>query len=195
MRKTLYVLVATFLMAMATVPVVVSQSGEPSSDPGVQVVEVSEAGFSASFPADWEISIPMARREAELPVAPDATEPAYETTIVWARAADGRWCDVDLYEGTALSLTDHAVWLQQRLASIFEIDRIVESMPVELPAGEAWRIDMDDAVRGRSWVMYLLGSDARQYLLSCADALHSEEDWLSVAESIVLQTATEEPAA
>ena len=169
MRRTIGLLVATCLLVIGATPIVVGQSETPSSDPGLQRVEVPAAGFSASFPASWDISIPMARRDAELPVATGATEPASETTLLWARAADGRWCDVDLYEGTALSMAGHAAWLQQRLASIFEIDRIVESMPVVLPAGDAWRIDMDDAVRGRSWVMYLLGSDTQQYLLSCAD--------------------------
>lgn len=202
MRRTLKVLMVTCLLAIGTVPVVVGQSEEPTSDPGVQLVEVPEAGFSASFPADWDISIPMARREAELPVAPDATEPAYETTLVWARAADGRWCDVDLYEGTALSLADHAVWLQERLERPYEwlqepqeIDRVVEVGPLELPVGEAYRVHMDDGAQDRTWTMYLFGSGHEQYLLSCVAELGAVEDWLPIAESIELQPTTEKPAA
>jgi hypothetical protein len=199
MRRAVIVLMTMGLLAAGVAQAVTAQSAGPtqseqptqSAGPtgavGVtQRVEVPEAGIAMSFPADWTIRIPMSGRVSDVPANPDATEPACETTLIWALGDDGRWCDVDMYEGTGLTLEEHAAWLQAKLQAVFKVDRFLATTSVELPFGTAIRIDMDDAVRDRTWRMYLFERGAEHYLLSCADQLHSEDDWMSVAETIEL---------
>ena len=55
-----------------------------------------------------------------------------------------------------------------------------------MPAGQAWRIDVNDERKERSSRLYLLEHDGDHILLTCSDTLDSTEDWLPIAESIEL---------
>lgn len=187
MPRASVVLLLSSLLVLGLAQPLVAQSDPAGESPGYQRIEVPEAGLAASFPAGWKVMTPMARRESEFGDRPEDGTPVYVWTTIFAMAGDGSWCDIDLFEDFPMSLAEHVTLLEGWLYGGYPFGRTGGSTPLQLPAGDAWRIDMSDESERRSWTMYMVESGSDRYMLTCADELGSREDWLSIAESIELQ--------
>ncbi len=178
-------------LALAVLPQTgVAQVEDTGSTLDVQRVELAGIGISASFPAGWKVMTPMVRRASWFDRGIDDTTPVYAWAAVFATAGDGRWCDIDRFEDFPWSFAEHAAFLERWNVSgnLYGVSGGYE--PVELPAGSAYRIDVDDELQGRSSVRYLFEYGSDRILLTCSDVLGSSEDWTSIAESIELGPRT-----
>jgi hypothetical protein len=209
MRRMIPTLTAA-LLALSAGPALTADAAEPTAEASavasveptdLERVEAPEAGIAMSFPADWNVRVPMASRESEIRTGPDA-EPVYVTTVFMANAGDGRWCDVDVYGAIPVPLDQHVYSYAGYLQSVYEVDRTITVTETELPVGDALRIDMADAVRDRVWAMYMFdrvgadGADPDRFLLTCVADPGTEPYWEAIAESVeLLPAVVEEPAA
>jgi hypothetical protein len=118
-----------------------------------------------------------------------------------ANAGDGRWCDVDVYGAIPVPLDQHVYSYAGYLQSVYEVDRTITVTETELPVGDAFRIDMADAVRDRVWAMYMFdrvgadGADPDRFLLTCVADPGTEPYWEAIADGVELLPAVEAPAA
>jgi len=152
----------------------------------LQRVELPEIGVAAGFPAEWHVMTPMQPRESWYDISAEDDTPVYAWTGIFATGEDGRWCGIDRYEDFPWTLDEHATFLERWNVSSSLNGRTGGYEPVELTAGPAWRIDVNDERKGRTSRLYLLAYDGDQVLLTCADELGSTEDWLDIADSIEL---------
>lgn len=160
-------------------PAASTAPGEP------QRIEVADAGISVSFPAGWRVSTTLVRRASWFEQG-DGVTPVYAWSVVFATAGDGRWCDIDRYEDFPWPFDEHAAFLERWHVSGNLYGRDGGSARVVLPAGVAYRIELDDELKGRSSVRYLFEYGADRILLTCTDALGSDEDWREIAASMEL---------
>ncbi len=201
MRPSIPAVMATLLALGATPALAADDTQQAATDEmGYQRLEVPEAGIAMSVPSGWNVHIPMASRESEIRTGPDA-EPVYVTTVIMANAGDGRWCDVDVYGSMPVPLEQHVYAYAGYLQSVYQIDRSVAVTETQLPVGDAFRIDMDDAVRDRIWAMYLFDGPtdgetaADRFLLTCVADPGSEPYWQPIAESVELLPPVETESA
>lgn len=181
MRRALTpVLAAATAMMLGTLPVLAADGAAP------QRVELTEIGLAATFPAGWRVMTPMSPRESWFDVSADDASPVYAWTGIFALGEDGRWCGIDRFEDFPWTFDEHATFLEQWHVSASLYGRSGGYEAIELPAGRAWRIDVNDEIKERSSTLYLLEHDGDHVLLTCADVLYSEQDWLPIAESIEL---------
>lgn len=157
--------------------------------------EVPEIGLAAAFPADWNVRAPMTPRESWYDVSADDETPVYAWTGIFAIGDAGRWCGLDRFEDFPWTLDEHATFLEQWHVSASLYGRNGGYVAIDLPAGPAWRIDVNDERKERSSRLYLLEHGDDHILLTCSDALGSTEDWRAIAESIELGPRTVEAPA
>lgn len=174
---------ATLVLPAATVA-----AADP--EPGPQRVELPEIGLAASFPAGWRVRTPMSPRESWFDVSNEDETPVFAWTGIFATAGDGRWCGIDRFEDFPWTFDEHAAFLESWHVSASLYGRSGGYEQVELPAGSAWRIEVHDELKQRSSTIYLLEQAEDHVLLTCADHLGSEEDWLEIAASIELGPRT-----
>ena len=174
-------LAASVLGAVPTV-------AEPADE--VQRVELPEIGLAATFPGDWKVMTPMSPRESWFDVSAEDETPVYAWAGIFAIGDAGRWCGIDRFEDFPWTFAEHATWLEQWHVSASLYGRSGGYEAIELPAGPAWRIDVNDEIKERTSTLYLLKHGADHVLLTCADELYAEEDWLFIAESIELGPRT-----
>jgi hypothetical protein len=155
-----------------------------------QRVELPEIGLVAAFPADWTVRTPMTPHDSWFDVSPEDSTPVYVWTGIFATSGDGRWCGIDRFEDFPWSFDEHAAYLEHWHVSghLYGVSGGYEA--VDLPSGEAYRIDVDDQLKERSLKLYLLQQGDDRVLLTCADKLGSTEDWQTIAESIELGPRT-----
>lgn len=184
-RTALNLAVMTALLLLSWASVEAGDSEDPS-----QRVELTEIGLAASFPGGWHVLTPMSPRESWFDVSADDKTPVYAWAGVFATGGDGRWCGLDRFEDFPWTFDEHATFLEQWhvSASLYGRDGGYET--VELPAGPAWRIDVLDELKERSSTLYLLEYGNDHVLLTCADQLGTERDWLEIAETIELGPRT-----
>jgi len=185
--RSIAALLALSLLIPGSARPLAAQADPTAEGTGYQRVEVPEAGLAASFPVDWKVMTPMARRESEFGHRPEDDTPVYVWTTIFATAGDGSWCDIDLYEDFPMSLGEHVSLLEGWLYGSYLYGRTGGSTPLQLPAGDAWRIDMSDESERRSWTMYMVELGSDRYMLTCVQDLGSQQDWLSIADSITLR--------
>jgi hypothetical protein len=161
-----------------------------TDEPAFERVEVPEIGLAAAFPADWNVRAPMTPRESWYDVSADDETPVYAWSGIFAIGDAGRWCGLDRFEDFPWTLDEHAAFLEQWHVSASLYGRNGGYEAVELPAGPAWRIDVNDERKERSSRLYLLEHGGDHILLTCSDTLDSTEDWLPIAESIELGPRT-----
>jgi hypothetical protein len=181
-------LAGSLLAALPTVAT--AQTGEEGPPPETQRVVLPELGISASFPAEWSVFTPLVRRASWFDQSLGDDSPVYAWSTVFATAGDGRWCDIDRYEDFPWSFAEHAAFLERWHVSGSLFGRSGGYATVDLPAGTAYRIELDDRLKGRSSVRYLFEYGADRILLTCTDVLGSTEDWLSIARSVELGPRT-----
>lgn len=204
MRRTIPATVA-ILLTLSSAPALAQEAEEaaaesPAAESESQEVYAPSVGLSISFPADWRVGLPEGERVSAL-TSPDG-EPILETTAVMANGGDAGLCDVDVYLDMSAPLRDHAyayaAYLQQTFGSVPMV--VTET---ELPAGNAYRIEIVDAERDRIRSLFLFdgvvaedGSFDR-FLLSCATPSAAEPIGQAVAETIAISAPApvEEPAA
>jgi len=171
------------MLLVAAMPAI---AADATPTEALQHVELSEIGVAATFPADWHVMTPMQPRESWYDISAEDDTPVYAWTGIFATGEDGRWCGIDRYEDFPWTLDEHAIFLERWNVSSSLNGRTGGYEPVELTAGPAWRIDVNDERKGRTSRLYLLAYDGDQVLLTCADELGSTEDWLEIADSIEL---------
>jgi hypothetical protein len=180
------------LCALAAAALVLAPSSVTADDPepAAQRVELPEIGLAASFPAEWRVRTPMSPRESWFDVSTEDETPIFAWTGIFATAGDGRWCGIDRFEDFPWTFDEHAAFLESWHVSASLYGRAGGYERVELPAGSAWRIEVHDEIKQRSSTIYLLQQADDHVLLTCADHLGSEEDWLEIAASIELGPRT-----
>ena len=182
---------ATLTLALATSASAAAEAVPILTDePALERVEVPEIGLAAAFPADWNVRAPMTPRESWYDVSADDETPVYAWSGIFALGDEGRWCGLDRFEDFPWTLDEHATFLEQWHVSASLYGRNGGYEAVELPAGPAWRIDVNDERKERSSRLYLLEHGGDHILLTCSDTLGSTEDWLPIAESIELGPRT-----
>lgn len=176
-------IVATSLLVPIAAQVTVAESSSPDPGAALSRVDVPEAGISLAFPEGLSVNVVMEREEVDLP--PEAAEsgPVYVWVVLSALAPDGHGCQLGMYESYPLTLEEHAEWIGQQADDV-GFAGTVESTHVSLPAGDAIRIDLEDAEQGFYGTAYLMESHAARYQLRCFDFAPAEDDWLSVAETV-----------
>lgn len=204
MRRTIPATVA-ILLTLSSAPALAQEAEEaaaesPAAESESQEVYAPSVGLSISFPADWRVGLPEGERVSAL-TSPDG-EPILETTAVMANGGDAGLCDVDVYLDMSAPLRDHAyayaAYLQQTFGSVPMV--VTET---ELPAGNAYRIEIVDAERDRIRSLFLFDGVAAEdgsfdrFLLSCATPSAAEPIGQAVAETIAISAPApvEEPAA
>ena len=170
--------------ALVTAPAVATE------EPTTQRVELPEIGLAAAFPADWSVRAVMTPRESWFDVSAEDQTPVYAWAGFFAIGDEGRWCDLDRFEDFPWPLDEHATFLEHWHVSGSLYGRSGGYEAIELQAGPAWRIDVNDERKGRSSRLFLLEHEDDHILLTCSDALGSPEDWLAIAESIELGPRT-----
>lgn len=183
---------ATMALAVALTATTTMTSGSIAADSAgdAQHVELPEIGLAATFPAGWHVMTPMSPRESWFDVSAEDETPVYAWTGIFAIGDDGRWCGIDRFEDFPWTFDEHATFLEQWNVSASLYGRSGGFEAIELPAGPAWRIDVNDEIKGRTSTLYLLEFDRDHVLLTCADELYSTVDWLPIAESIELGPRT-----
>ena len=177
-------------VALAALVLSPSTVAATDREPASQRVELPEIGLAASFPAEWRVRTPKNTREARVDVSSVDETPVFAWTGIFATAGDGRWSGIDRFEDFPWTFDEHAAFLESWHVSASLYGRSGGYEPVELPAGQAWRIEVHDELKERSSTLYLLEHADDHVLLTCADRLGSEEDWLQIAESIELGPRT-----
>jgi len=180
------VLAVTVALPLAAQSAWSASAADAISPSEPQRVELPEIGLAASLPAGWHVLTPLQPRASWYDRGADDDTPVYAWSGIFATGGEGRWCGIDRYEDFPWTLDEHATFLERWNVSGSLNGRTGGYEPVELRAGPAWRIDVDDERKGRSSRLYLLAYDEDQVLLTCADDLGSSEDWLDVAQSIEL---------
>lgn len=213
MRRTIPATMA-ILLTLGSAPVLAQEAEDAAGSPAAaspaaespaaqaetQEVYAPAVGLTISFPAGWRVGLPEGERVSAL-TSPDG-EPIMETTAVMANGGDAGLCDVDVYLDMTAPLRDHAyayaAYLQQTFGSVPMV--VTET---ELPAGNAYRIEIVDAERDRIRSLFLFDGVAAEdgsfdrFLLSCATPSAAEPIGQAVAETVVIDApaAAEEPAA
>lgn len=157
-----------------------------ANDEAAQRVELPEIGIAATFPAGWRVMTPMKPRASWFDVSADDATPVYAWAGTFATGGDGRWCGIDRFEDFPWTFAEHARWLEHWHVSGNLYGRNGGVELIELPDGPAYRVDVNDEIKERSSKLYLLEHEQDHVLLTCADVLGSEEDWLEIASSIEL---------
>lgn len=183
-------LAASCALASAALVLPPTTAAATDADPDSQRVELAEIGLVASFPAEWRVRTPMSPRESWFDVSTEDETPVFAWTGIFATAGDGRWCGIDRFEDFPWTFDEHAAFLESWHVSASLYGRAGGYEQVELPAGVAWRITVHDELKERSSTIYLLEHEDDHVLLTCADRLGSEEDWLAIAASIELGPRT-----
>lgn len=174
------VLVAAAALALSVTPAVAAESDGPHH------AELPEIGLAATFPAGWRVLTPMSPRASWFKVSAEDETPVYAWTGIFAIGEDGRWCGIDRFEDFPWTFDEHATFLEQWHVSASLYGRNGGYEAIELPAGPAWRIDVNDEIKERTSTLYLLEHEGDHVLLTCADVLYSEQDWMPIAQSIEL---------
>ena len=180
---------AAWRRALLSIPLLASLAllpGTARADEPTQHVELPEIGLAADFPAGWQVRTPLQPRESWFDVSTEDDTPVYAWTGIFATGGDGRWCGIDRFEDFPWTVDQHAAFLERWHVSASLYGRDGGYGAVMLPAGPAWRIDVHDERKGRTSVLYLLEYEGDHVLLTCADELRSDEDWLAIAQSIEL---------
>jgi hypothetical protein len=172
------------LAAIAPSPAAVVASEE------LQLVELPEIGVTVSFPADWHVMTPMTPRASWFDVSADDATPVYRWAAVFALGDAGRWCDIDRYEDFPWTFEEHAAFLEHWRVSASLYGRSGGYARIVLPSGPAFRVDVNDELKGRNSTLYLFEHGRDHVQLTCSDTLGSEDDWLDIAESIELGPRT-----
>lgn len=182
---------ASALAALLAVAIAVPMAATvAAADDADQRVEVPAIGLAATFPADWNVRTVMQPRESWFDVSLDDTTPVYAWSGIFATGDDGRWCDIDRYEDFPWTFYEHAAFLEHWHVSGNLYGRSGGYEAIELRAGPAWRIDVNDERKERTSRLYLLEHGEDHVLLTCTDVLGSAEDWRDIADSIELGPRT-----
>ena len=171
-------------LMLGALPAVAADRDEP------QRVDLPEIGLAATFPAGWRVMTPMSPRESWFDVSDTDKTPVYAWTGVFAIGDEGRWCGIDRFEDFPWTFDEHATFLEQWHVSASLYGRSGGYEAIALPAGRAWRIDVNDEIKERTSTLYLFEHEEDHVLLTCADVLYSEHDWLPIAQSIELGPRT-----
>ena len=175
---------AALALAVMLAPAAVATEDE------AQRIEAPGIGLAAEFPASWNVRTLMTPRESWFDVSAEDSTPVYAWAGFFALGDEGRWCDLDRFEDFPWSLDEHATFLEHWHVSGNLYGRSGGYEAIELRAGPAWRIDVNDERKGRSSHLYLLEHEDDHILLTCSDTLGSPEDWLTIAQSIELGPRT-----
>jgi hypothetical protein len=161
-----------------------ASAAEPTGE--AQHVELPEIGLAATFPPGWRVMTPMSPRESWFDVSAEDQTPVYAWAGVFAIGEGGQCCGIERFEAFPWTLDQHAAFLEQWHVSASLYGRSGGYEAIELPAGRAWRIDVNDEIKKRTSTHFLLEHGRDHVLLTCADELYSEQDWLPIAQSIEL---------
>ncbi len=190
MRRTLAVMLAAGL-SIGSVASTVAQDPVGDEDPGLQRIEIPEAGVGVSLPADWSVDVEMRQREDwGLYDEGLADEPVPFWSVIYASLEGWPWCDLTWYPSHPLTLAQHAERYVALMAPSTDVERPIESRPTVLPAGEAYRFVIFNGPSDDHTTVYLLAAGDARYFLQCVDTERAEDDWLPLAESLVLLEAT-----
>jgi hypothetical protein len=187
MRRSIMVSsVVSLLLAGSRVPAM-AQDG---ADPGYQRVEVPEAAVALALPADWAVDIELDEREdfylSEL--FPEAAPVTY-WNVLYASGSGRPWCDVTWYPAHPMTLEEHALLFEQLMTPSTNVERTIEVVPAELPAGAAYRFVIYNQPTDDYQTVYLIGSGPSRYALWCVADERVEGDWLAIAQTLEPSTA------
>lgn len=183
MRLSMSTGLATCLLVVVTAAAGAAQEGVTGEEVEFQRIEVPEAGISMAFPAGWSVATRMVREEGQLP--PGSGEEATTDVMLVLEAADqtGGGCLLGMYPEHPLPFDEHVEWVARQHAETPDVVASVGSSPVELPFGQAMRIDIVLTDGGHS-AAYLFESGESRYQLFCGGPERPPDDWRSVAETI-----------
>ena len=185
--RTLGTLAVVACTAIVASPPAAAEEESPSGEPAAAVrVEVPEAAVALSFPADWDIDVEMRQGEdwglSERYV--DAA-PLRFWNVLYASPGGRPWCDVSWYPEHPMTLAEHAVEYELLMTpTLSEVERTIEVLPTELPAGEAFRFVIYNGPTDDFGTVYLLESRAGRYFLQCVSDERADDDWLSIASTL-----------
>ena len=154
----------------------------PAPAVDAQRVEVPEAGIAVSFPADWDVEVEMERGEFSLD-DPDAPPVEY-WTIVTATVGESTWCDITEYAYQPGPLSQNADDLVLSSTDSDEDVVAAPAVPVQLPVGEAYRVDAHDATSRRDTTTFLFDGGTSRYFLTCMSDDLGAHDLLGIAQSV-----------
>lgn len=158
-------------------------------------VEVPEAGISLAFPPDWNVDIEMdQRQDFELTDEINEGEPVYFWNVLYASGGGRPWCDLVWWPDHPLSLDAQSLVYEWRTLPDPDsgVERTLETTPVDLGTGEAYRFDVYNEPTGEYTAAQLFESGSDRYLLSCVGDTFEEVDALEVSQTIGF--IAEEPA-
>lgn len=152
-----------------------------------QRIELEEAGVAITFPGGWQVETESEVSEYQLPLEyadqetlEIRTATSQDLAIGWHPDAVLHSCGLDMYEDMPMSPARHAEETVRRFS--FEEDLQVATIPVELSAGDAVRVDFEF---GESlYSEYAFDANGRRFTLTCSALLRPDDDWLSIADSI-----------
>lgn len=187
MRTIVTLAVAAGVAVVASLPAA-AEEGSPPGEPAAEAVrvEVPEAAVALSLPADWAVDIEMRQREdwglSERYV--DAA-PLRFWNVLYASPGGRPWCDVTWYPEHPMTLAEHAVEYELLMTpTLSDVERTIEVMPTELPAGEAFRFVIYNGPTDDYGTVYLLEAEAGRYFVQCLSDERAADDWLSIAATL-----------
>jgi len=186
MRRLMIMLLAACLLGISAGPAVVAQSPSLSPDAVPLRVAVPEEGFAATYPEGWVVETIFGQSYV---VSPDRSARCL-TTVEWFPEP----------------VDDPAAFLDE-LAAIYPVFSddgplpVIETSEIELPAGRAIRFIIDftldpefdesDSESARYDTTYILADGLRFLFFGCSAPERSDDDWLSIAETIEFLPAGE----
>jgi hypothetical protein len=150
-------------------------------------VEVPEAGITLAFPPDWNVDIEMdQRQDFELTDEINEGEPVYFWNVLYASAGGRPWCDLVWWPDHPLPLDGQSLVYEWRMSPDPDsgVERTVETTPIELGTGEAYRFDIYNEPTGDYTTAHMFESGSDRYLLSCVGDTFEAVDALEVSQTI-----------
>lgn len=180
----------TLALLLSASPTMAADEEPATDEAATQRIEDPALGFSVALPADWNTSLIGGVRESA--VDRDDDTPVMETTVFYANAGAGTWCDADAYLDMPAdsSLEAFAYALVNFMQQNEGPDVAMMVAEEELPVGPSYRVEAFDQATGRIRGLYLFDGPARadgtfeRYLLTCAAHEFGEPFWTDVANSV-----------
>ena len=187
MKRTIVTLAVVAGVAIVASLPAAAEEGSPSGEPAAAArTEVPEAAVALAFPADWAVDIEMRPGEDwGLSERYDDAAPLRFWNVLYASPGGRPWCDVTWYPEHPMTLAEQAIEYELLMTpTLSEVERTIEVMPTQLPAGDAFRFVIYNGPTDDFGTVYLLESEVGRYFLQCVSDERADDDWLSIASSI-----------
>jgi hypothetical protein len=196
MRLLAMALMLTGCMTVASTGAMLAQSSSPSPEAAGQRVEVPEAGLALTLPKDWEVRVRMQAMEVEVPSWAEGLASAWQALDSWAPGeypeAGAGGCQLALIRANepaagTVTLDDLASFDFMAFWADQDFDGSHVTTDIELPAGEASRVDVIEHDHDGHWyagVYRLSAPDGAVMLLCIGFEERPDDGWLSVADSL-----------